>query len=304
MDAFNLCNARRVFRPTPDTHCYFPAVGAEQTITHLLAAQADQAGLAIVDGEPGLGKTLSALRFLERLPATANRVFLPLGRYATPHEFYQAILFDLGEDYHGLSEQESRLLVADHFLRQLSAGNSTILIMDEAHHLSTELLEEIRLLDNLESHSSKAVFTVLLSLPSLRRRLAQPGLAAFSQRIAVRCRLEPLSEEETAHYLHHHLELVGADRYAVMSEEARTILGTSCRGVPRLINQAMTLALTLTEQAGESIVDVEAVLEALLCLGLSTDPVTPDPEPDLSAGPRRPATGAGGKRKTTKRRSA
>lgn len=304
MDALNLRNARRAFRSTPDAHYYFPAANTESVISRLLAAQADQAGLAIVDGEPGLGKTLSALRFLELLPSNTNPILLPMGRYASPHEFYQAILFDLGENYQGLSPQESRLVVADRLLSRLSAGNSTILIVDEAHHLSPELLEEIRLLGNLESQSRKAVFTVLLSLPSLRRRLARPELSAFSQRIAVRCHLEPLCAEELAQYVRHHLSMAGTDVETTMSEEAFAIICENCRGIPRLLNQIVALSLTLTEQAAEPIVDVEAVLEALNCLGINTEPVTPEPDPVQPPSSRRTPTSSSGKRKTNKRRSA
>jgi general secretion pathway protein A len=306
MDEHNLRKARRASRATPDTHYYFPAANSEYVIARLQAAQADQAGLALVDGEPGLGKTLTALRFLESMPESVNRVFLPLGRYTNPREFYQAILFDLGDEYQGLGEQESRLAVADRFLRSLSDGKSTILVVDEAHHLSTNLLEELRLLDNLESHSSKAVFTVLLGLPSLRRHLARPELAAFSQRIAVRSQLEPLSESEATQYVRHHLRLAGVDAQATITAEAFALLCTSCQGVPRLLNQAATLAFTFTEQAGETLVDVEAVLEALNSLGLYIESQSPEPDPDLPTDSRRtqPGAGSAAKRKPGKRRSA
>lgn len=300
MDVQTFPPSRRPFLPTPDTSLYFPSANSEAAIAHLKAGYDDQAGLALIDGEPGVGKTLTVLRFLETLPDETPRVMLPMGRFASARELYQAILFDLGAAYHGLGEQELRLAVAEQWLAALADGRSSVLVIDEAHHLSGDLLEEIRLLGNLESRTAKAAFVVLVAQPSLRSRLSHPEFAGVSQRIAVRGRIEPLPPHEAAAYLAHRLRASGKNPDQILTDEASELLATGCRGVPRLLNQAANLAFTLASQAGESTVDVEAALESLATLGIAVE----EPETELPTPKPLPTRSPAAKRKPGKRRSA
>ncbi len=279
--AFGL--TRRPFRPTPDTTAYFPAATHEAAVAALREAFESAEGIALLDGAPGVGKTLVAMRFLEGLPPEVPRVIVPGIRFARPSDLYQSILFDLGVPFHGLSEQELRLAVADRLLGSLAAGHPTAIVLDEAQHLGSDLLEEVRLLGNLETRSAKAAFAVLVATPVLRDRLPP----AFAQRVAVRPRVEPLSVEESTRFVAHQIEACGGDPAELVTHESLSLLALRCGGVPRVLNQAANLALTLTAAAGEAAVDCEAVLEALGRLGLSTDVEDAEP-PKPAAKPRPP----------------
>ena len=292
---------RRPFRPTPDTSLYFPAESAELALARLRSAHADDAGLAVLDGEPGVGKTLVAMRFLEQLPADTPRLFLPMSRFARPAELYQAILFDWAAPYQGFSEHELRLAVIERLLGSLESGSPTVMVLDEAHHLTADILEDLRLLGNLETRTAKGVFVVLVGQPGLTTRLDKPELAAFSQRIAARCRLTPLADGESAAFLTHQIRVCGGDADDLLSDEASQVLVDGCRGVARLLNQAASLSLVLAEQAGESTVDAEAAVEALRYLGLADGPTAPADEiPARPTAARTPVA----KRKPAKRRTA
>ncbi len=275
MDLATFGLTRRPFRPTPDTTLYFPGVTHELAGKALKQAFLDSQGIALLDGSPGLGKTIVAMRFLESLDSDVPRVIVPGVRFSRPADLYQSILFDLGVPYVGLAEQELRLAVADRLLASLASGHPTVLVLEEAQHLGADLLEEIRLLGNLETRSAKALFVILVALPTLHERLSRADGSGLAQRIAVRARLDAWSPEESTQYLFHQFEMCGADPSEVISEEAVQLLATRCGGVPRILNQAANLAMTLTADAGESTIECEAVLEALGQLGLA-----PEPEPD------------------------
>src|SRR5205807_6643906 len=120
------------------------------------------------------------------------------------------IPYDLGLPYGDRGEQVLRLRLTEHLLKNCAAGKRTLLVLDEAQHLSADLLEELRLLTNLEAGSHKALQVVLIAQPAILDTLAQPALAALQQRVAVRCQVEPLGVEEACDYLQHHLRQAGA----------------------------------------------------------------------------------------------
>jgi type II secretory pathway predicted ATPase ExeA len=264
---------RRPFPVGPDHACYYPATSHERALARLLAGLADGEGLLVLTAPPGLGKTLLGHCLLDRLgvrpgePEPFEAVFLAGTHSRDCIGLQQAILYDLSLPHQGRSEQEMRLALIDHLLAQYAAGRRTILVVDEAQHLSIEQLEELRLLGNLEGPSGKAIQVVLLGQPELLETLARPELASLRQRIAVRVGLEALDVEESADYLLHHLRSAGG-RAELLGPEALEILARNTHGVPRLLNQAAHQALRLAAEAGNAEVDVEAVLEALTLLGL------------------------------------
>jgi type II secretory pathway predicted ATPase ExeA len=296
----------RPFRATPDLDCYYPATGHESVLARLLEAITDDEGWALLTGEVGVGKTLLCHCFLERLGPQVASAFLTNSRFRDRAALLQAILYDLSQPYQGLGEQELRLSLTDFLLKNYAAGCRTVVLIDEAHHLTPDLLEELRLLGNLEARRGKAIQVVLVGQPSLLETLRHPDLAALSQRVAVRLRLDALGMEEAADYLLHQLRTAGGRPEAILSDEAIEILADGTHGVPRLLNQAAHQALLLAHDAEVEAVDAEAALEALAILGLNTqepgvqavttegpdvlakERVT-DAEPIVLATPRRPA---------------
>lgn len=289
MDLARFGLTRRPFRSTPDTDAYFPAATHELALAGLRHAFEARDGITLVDGEPGTGKTIVALRFLETLDPDVPRVWIPAPRFVRPTDFFQAILFDLGVEHRDHSEHELRLVVTDHLLAKLSAGYPTAIVFDEAQHLTPEALEELRLLGNLETRSAKAAFVVMLAQPGFRKRLSGSELSAFAQRVGLRCRLESLTRDESERFIRHQLTAAGGTPDDLVTEEALALLASACGGRPRVLNQAASLAFNLSGLAGETCMDVEAAIEALAQLGLKPDePPAVLPHPAKKTGARKP----------------
>jgi type II secretory pathway predicted ATPase ExeA len=260
---------RRPFRTTPDSDCYYPATGHERALSQLSQAIRDEEGLALLTGEPGTGKTLVGHCLLDRLEGTPTTVFLTHSRFSDRTGLLQALLYDLAQPHAGQSEQELRLALIDFLLKNYEAQRRAVFVLDEAQHLTPDLLEELRLLGNLEGRRGKAVQIVLLSQPSLLESVRHPESAAFHQRLAVCAQLEPLGLHEAADYLVHHVRAEGGRPESLFSDEAIEVLARGTHGIPRLLNRAAHQALLLAFHAGATLVDAEAALEALNLAGLA-----------------------------------
>jgi len=263
---------RRPFGSTPDGDFYYPATNHERSLSTLLTAVLNLEGIAILTGEPGTGKTLLCHRLLERLGPDVINVFVANSHLPNRSALLQAILFDLSQPYMGLSEQELRLSVMDHVLKTYEAGQRTVILVDEAQHLDSDLLEELRLMGNMEARHGRAVQIVLIAQPGLLLTLQKPETAGFRQRIAVRLSLDPLDHHESADYLAQHIRAAGGRSQSIFTDEALEVLGTGSRGIPRLLNQAGHQSLLLAHSANLDSVDAEVALEALSILGIPLEP--------------------------------
>lgn len=259
----------RPFPPTPDTALYYPATLHESALAALTRGLAEDEGFVLLTGAPGSGKTLLGYVLLESLGEGIESAFLTNSHFADRSALLQAILYDLGLPHEGRSEQNLRLRLTDHLLKTCSEKKRTVIVIDEAQHLNADLLEELRLLANLEAGSGKAVQFVLLAQPGIMQTLAQPGLEALAQRIAVRPELAPLEVEEAYDYLLHHLRLAGVKPEKIFDDIALETIARGARGVPRCLNQAAQQAITLADEGELTKVDAEAALEALSMLGLA-----------------------------------
>lgn len=260
---------RRPFPTTPDGSLYYPATQHEACLSALQNALAGNEGFALVTGVPGTGKTLLGTLLLERLGCPVSG-FLTNSHFPDRRGLLQAILYELDQKYDG-AEQELRLRLTDFLLRTCQDGHKTVLVIDEAQNLSTDHLEEMRLLGNLEAGQKKAVQIVLLGQPRLLEVLNRPEAAALKQRLAARSTLPALGVEESLDYLLHHLRLAGARPERVADDAALEVLARGTGGIPRLLNQAAHQALLLADAGELPWVDAEAALEALTMLGLDED---------------------------------
>jgi type II secretory pathway predicted ATPase ExeA len=258
----------RPFRTTPDTSHYYPATSHERTLNRILQGLNDQEGVILLTADAGIGKTLLGHVILERLGDNVVSAFLTNGHLRDRLALLQAILYELGLPYEGRREQEARLALTELLLKTYSAKRRTILLVDEAHHLLSDLLEELRMLGNLEAGGGKALQVLLIAQPDIADVLELPQLVALRQRLAIRARLDTLTIEESADFLRHQLRLAGGRPERLIADEAVVLLAQSTHGVPRLLNQAAHQAFHLAHEAGASQVDVEAALEALATLGL------------------------------------
>jgi general secretion pathway protein A len=278
---------RRPFPATPDRALYYPAGTHEAARADLVRAIAEDEGFALLTGAPGTGKTLLVHLLLEQWHQNAVTAFLTNSHLADRSAFFQAVLYDLELPYEEGSEQVLRLRLTDYLLQNCGAGRRAILLIDEAQHLSDDLLEEVRLLGNLEAGSGKALQAILVAQQDVLAKLAKPELASVSQRLATRVQLEALGLEESVDYLSHQVRMAGGRPEQLFEESALHMLARGSRGIPRVLNQAAHHALTLACQAEMTQVDTEAALEALSRLGLEAEQPEADPEellPTLSLG--------------------
>jgi general secretion pathway protein A len=196
-------------------------------------------GFVVVTGEVGTGKTLLLRCLLKLLKDSSDVAYAYLfNSRMSANEFLQYILSDFGLPASGKNKSELLLDLGRFVLAREAKQLTTVLIIDEAHHLSDELLEEVRLLSNLETTDDKLLQIVLVGQPELDEKLDSPGLRQLKQRIALRAQLGPLEPEETREYITKRLEIAGIEegRQVIFSREAVAAVYRHSKGLPRLVN--------------------------------------------------------------------
>jgi type II secretory pathway predicted ATPase ExeA len=268
MDLAQLGFRFRPYRSTLDTQLYYPATSHEAALSELREAFDRDDAILLLTGSAGVGKTLLLHRFIETLPTEVETLFLTNPRASNRAELFQALLFELHLAYQGKSEQELRLLLTEELLNRFANGQKTLLIIDEAHLLNADQLEELRLLTNLDGKQGRAVQVLLSAQPELLKALQVSSLLSVRQRIAVRPHLELLNLEESHDYLQHQVRIAGGRPEKLFQEEGLQILAEVGKGVPRLLNQLGTMALKLIGEMSLKQIDAEVSLEAASRLGL------------------------------------
>jgi type II secretory pathway predicted ATPase ExeA len=198
----------------------------------------------VLTGEVGTGKTLilrSLLGLLQRRDVAFALIFNPT---LSPLEFMRYIAGDFGLPVAGKAKDELIHVLNSFLLQRHQKGLTTILVVDEAHHLSHEILEEIRLLTNLETSQQKLLQIVLAGQPELDLKLDSHDLRQLKQRIALRCHLDPLTSNETREYMNRRLKIAGAvGANQIFSMPAVEAVFRHSRGIPRLVNTICENAL-------------------------------------------------------------
>jgi type II secretory pathway predicted ATPase ExeA len=214
----------------------------------------DETAIGVVTGEVGAGKTVAARATVAGLDASRFTVIYLANPMVGARGIHHHLVTALGDTprFHrpALIAQTSDLLAAEHEERR----KTVVLIVDEAHLLSVEQLEQLRLLTNAEMDSRSRLALVLLGQPTLRRRLKQGHFAALDQRIGLRFHLAGLPLEETAAYLKHHLSLAGRSD-PLFSDDAAGLIHQTARGIPRAINNLAVQALIAAYAETKGIVD-------------------------------------------------
>jgi general secretion pathway protein A len=252
----------RPFSNTPDTRFVYLGARHEEALAHLLYGVQEHSGFVQLTGEIGTGKTTICRLLLNRLPEGVD-VALILNPLLTPEELLAAICDELGAKYE--SPPVNRKALVDALGRHLLAAHAnkrrTVLIVDEAQHLSVGTLEQLRLLTNLETEEQKLLQIILIGQPELIEVLARKELHQLTQRIAARYHLLPLAEPDTHAYVRHRLALAGSSREIFDTGALRTVHRLS-GGVPRLINALCDRAMLGAYAQGQGKVDRRTVREA------------------------------------------
>jgi general secretion pathway protein A len=235
---------RNPFEITPDPLFLFPTARHNEALASLYYGVTTHRGFVVLTGEVGTGKTLilrSLLGLLQRRDVAFALVFNPT---LAPLEFLRYIALDFGLPVTGKAKDELIHVLNGFLLQRHQKGLTTILVVDEAHHLSPEILEEIRLLTNLETSQQKLLQIVLAGQPELDEKLDSHELRQLKQRIALRCHLDPLSVNETREYMRRRLQIAGVTgAIQIFSGPAIEAVFSHSRGIPRLINTICENAL-------------------------------------------------------------
>ncbi|MED5261335.1 MAG: AAA family ATPase [Myxococcota bacterium] len=223
------------FALSPDPRYLFLSGSHREALAHLLYGIEEGEGFIAITGEVGTGKTTLCRTLIERLGSETEVAFLfnPIG---SGLELLQAIAREFGLDAENATRAELNDRLNRFLLEKKSRGQRVLLIVDEAQDLSAETLEEIRLLSNLETSSSKLIQILLLGQPELARKLDSSELRQLRQRIGVRWNLGSLSSRETRDYVRHRLRVAGVSSRHVFSDSALRLVHRRTQGVPRLIN--------------------------------------------------------------------
>jgi len=231
------------FNITPDPKFLYLSPTHQEALQHLKYGVQEKKGFMLLVGEVGCGKTTICRRFLNELDGAHFDTALILNTRINELEMLKAILTELGEHHpaeghHDLAAQINRVL-----LQRIEKGRDIVLVIDEAQNLSFEVLEQVRLLSNLETDKQKLLQIVLIGQPELKRLLAQDRLRQLRQRILVHAELKPLTLHDTTHYVQHRLTLAGASGRPYFTNAALRSLHRYSHGIPRIINHVCDKAL-------------------------------------------------------------
>jgi len=232
------------FAITPDPRYLYLSERHAEALAHLLYGINEAGGFIQLTGEVGTGKTTVIRSLLEQLPGHAE-VALILNPRVTPAEFLLTICEELHLQVHDTGRDSTKALMdlLGHYLLEAHArGRRVVLIVDEAQNLSPQTLEQVRLLTNLETATTKLLQIILIGQEELRTLLEQPELRQLAQRITGRYHLSPLSMDETAGYVKHRMRVAGATAEAFTPGALREIHRLS-GGIPRVINVVCDRAL-------------------------------------------------------------
>ena len=224
------------FQITPDTRFLYLTSRHRDGLAHLLYGADEAGGFILLTGEVGTGKTMLCRSVLEQMPEHVN-VALILNPRQSSKELIASICDELNIPYRRSTTSLKYLVdrLNLYLLKQHAQGKRTVLVIDEAQNLRAEVLEQIRLLTNLEVATQKLLQIILIGQPELQAILARPELRQLTQRITARFHLTPLSKEETAAYIQHRLQIVGF-KGELFSKGAVNIVHQLSGGVPRLVN--------------------------------------------------------------------
>jgi general secretion pathway protein A len=230
------------FDITPNPRFLFHSNKHREAFNHLLYGIRERKGFVQLTGEVGAGKTTLCRALLEQLDGNFSTALI-LNPVLSGDELMKAIATEYGLDVKGKDRLETIATISDFLLRQTLAGRETVLIVDEAQNLTEDLLEEVRLISNIETDDRKLLQIVLMGQPELRDRLNSHRLRQLRQRITVRYHLNPLTRAEVGQYIHHRLALAGSRGMPTFTPPAVWRVFRYSGGIPRLVNAVCDKAL-------------------------------------------------------------
>jgi general secretion pathway protein A len=263
------------FSLTPDPRFSYTNALYQEAFATLRYGIEARKGFIVITGEAGTGKTTLLRRLMQSFGRHVQTAYI-YNPHVTLTELLRLILSDLGLT----NRTEDRLAMIaqlnEYLIKQLKQQNIVTLLVDEAQELSIEMLEEIRLLSNLETDTQKLLQIVLMGQPELERKLDRPELRQLKQRVALRCRLDPLPSNEVGEYISARLKAVGYSRKDLFHTSAVEKIAAHSRGIPRIVNIICDNALLIAFAASKKTVFAATIDEVARDLRLNQQAPAPE----------------------------
>jgi general secretion pathway protein A len=248
------------FNLSPDPSFLYRSTQHEEALASLIYGVQSRKGFIVLTGEVGTGKTTMLECLRDHLTAHHTPFAFLFNSRLTPDQFFEMIAYDFDLQCTRNSKTEVLFALNSMLIQRANQNQTTVLIVDEAQNLDWEVLEEIRLLGNLETRRGKMMQIILSGQPELDRKLEEREYRQLKQRIALRCHLRPFTAVETSHYIASRLRRAGMVEQTVFPADVVTEIHRRTQGIPRLINSVCD-NLMLTSFAMESRVADVAMLE-------------------------------------------
>ena len=228
--------AENPFNLSPDPAFLYPSHQHEEALANLTYGVRSRKGFIVLTGEVGTGKTTMLECLRDTLDEEGIQFAYLTNSRLTVDQFFEFIAHDLDLNCPSTSKSQVLLSLQQMLLQQAGKGGTAALIVDEAHDLSWDVLEEIRMLGNLENRSGKLLQIILAGQPELDRKLDAPNLRQLKQRVVLRFELTALCESETSEYILTRLAKAGLKEQAIFSPEILAEVHRRSQGIPRVIN--------------------------------------------------------------------
>ena len=264
---------RPPFELSPDPAFLFLGKAHREGLATLVYGVQSGKGFVMLTGEVGTGKTTLLHALLAQLESNIHSAFIFNPRLE-PLDFFRVLFEELEIEPKGESKAEYLLQLNDFLIQRLRDNERTLLIIDEAQNLSAEMLEEVRLLSNLETSSSKLIQIMLVGQPELKEMLRRPDLRQLKQRIALSQHLRPFNESEMREYIEHRLRKAGFTGRRIFKRDALKSIFHFSEGTPRLINSLCDGSLLLGFARQKTLVDARMVEE--VASDLDIVPMSPE----------------------------
>jgi len=224
------------FNVNPDPRFLFSTQHTEEALSCLTFGIQSRKGFVLLTGEVGTGKTTLLNKFMEWLQQQRVRTAFIFNSRMNVPEFLDYMMADFGIPCESAAKSQVLLHLNHWLLARYRSGETAVLIVDEAQNLADDVLEEIRLMTNLETSSQKLLQIVLVGQPELEQRLRHPNLRQLRQRIMLRAKTQPLTLAETESYIAQRMSIAGSGGQEVFDPEARRTIHRHSGGIPRIIN--------------------------------------------------------------------
>jgi len=224
------------FNVTPDPAFLFLSKKHQEALAHLTYGIKERKGFIAITGEIGAGKTTLCRTFLNRIKKDVRTAYILNSNITSDMQLLRMIIDDFGIQPAGKNKAALLKAMNDFLIEQTMMGNNVVIIIDEAQNLRPRVIEQIRMLSNLETDKEKLLQIIFVGQPELNELLRSPKLVQLNQRITVRYHIAPLDKEEVLSYINHRLSIAGSNGASIFTPQTVDEIYNFSGGIPRLIN--------------------------------------------------------------------